>query len=274
MSSTPDVWQRHSSQWQQIGPPLRPGPEDARIMMEALAPALAGANSRPVIGVLGVTPELVQLPWQGTVDLRAFDQSAEMIARVWTPNPNIASEVQVARWQELPAADQSLDAVIGDGSLYVLESLDEYVSVLTQVHRVLRPGGLLALRCFVRPDRVETPQEIKRAVHAGEIGSFHALKLRLSMSLAGPPDYGIAVADVHALFEQVFDDRNALAARTGWTRDTIDTIDAYSNSATRYTCPTFPVLLDLLAPCFTDVVRRHGHYELAGRCPTVATRAK
>ena len=119
--------------------------------MEALAPALAGANSRPVIGVLGVTPELVQLPWQGTVDLRAFDQSAEMIARVWTPNPNIASEVQVARWQELPAADQSLDAVIGDGSLYVLESLDEYVSVLTQVHRVLRPGGRFVCLEFSRP---------------------------------------------------------------------------------------------------------------------------
>lgn len=265
------VWQQHARQWQRIGAPLRPSAEDGRLMLELAAPALAG-KAAPGVVILGVTPELVQLPWPDGTRLLALDQSAEMIAAVWRPHPGVDSRVREARWQTMPVENGSTSLIVGDGSLNALTSLQEYPDVFAEAARVLQPAGALVLRCFVRPDRAETLDEVAAAALAGRIGSMHALKWRIAMALEVDPSFSVAVVDIRAAFERLLPDRDRLAGITGWPLQVIDTIDAYRGVATRYSFPTFAAIRAAAAPLFEPVEVRCGKYELAERCPTVLFR--
>lgn len=239
------VWRKHSRQWHKDGAPLRPTQHDGRLM---------------------------QLPWPDHVQLHAFDHSAEMIASIWRPHAKAASSVQQVRWQSMPLPDHSVEVVVGDGSLNVLPHSDGYGVVMAEVARVLTPNGLMALRCFIGPDRVEALDEIAAAALGGVISSFHALKWRLAMAMDGSENFSVAVADLHAVFNRLFPDRDLLAQRAAWTRETVDTIDAYLGVDTRYTFPTLLALQQLAAPTFHLAEVRHDQYELADRCPTVCFR--
>jgi hypothetical protein len=98
------VWAQYSGQWSRVGPLLEPSPEDTALTLSALRPVFDANYELCRIAVLGVTPELVQLPWPQTVTLDAFDQSADMIAKVWKPNPGVPSSVHEADWRALPLA--------------------------------------------------------------------------------------------------------------------------------------------------------------------------
>lgn len=263
------VWTRHSGQWQRIGSPLKPLPEDAQRALSLLQPALAAAGSQLRVLILGVTQELVQAPWPAGASLLAVDHSGPMIARLWRPNAAVPSEVLQARWQELPLADASVAAIVGDGSLNALPSLDEMPAVLAEARRLLRPGGLMVLRCYIRPDRQESLDAVRDAALQGQVGSFHALKWRVAMALPSDAGFSIAVTDILAAFEQLFTDRDELARRAGWPRESIDTIEAYRDADTRYCFPTLAALADVAGPYFRIVERRCGEYELAERCPTL-----
>ena len=262
------VWKQHSRQWHRVGAPLRPSPEDGDLMMVLANPFLA-SSPHPRVVVMGVTPEVVQLPWPVSTQLLALDHSAEMIAQVWSPHARIQSRVGQARWQAMPVDGGSVDVVVGDGSLNVLPQLDDYGAVLAEIARVLKPDGCLVVRCFVRPDEMESLSDVSRAALDGRVGSFHALKWRVAMALGGEGSFSVAVADIHAAFNRCFPDRNVLAERAGWMRETIDTIDAYRGAATRYTFPTMQAICSVASPLFEIEETRCGHYELKERCPTL-----
>lgn len=260
------VWARHSGQWQRIGSPLRPLPEDAARALAMLAPALTEA---PQLLVLGVTPELVQAAWPADTRLLAVDHSGPMISSIWQANPRIGSAVLQSRWQELPLADRSVAAIVGDGSLNALPHADDIRLVFGETRRVLAPAGLMALRCYIRPDAQESLGEVRDAALGGGIGSFHALKWRIAMALPIGADCSVAVADILAAFDQLFVDRDELARCASWPREIIDTIEAYRGSDTRYSFPTLAELAGMAAPHFRITAHRHGDYELADRCPTL-----
>ncbi len=262
-----DVWGKHANQWQRIGPPLKPSPEDGVLTLAGLQPALE--NGRCRIAVLGVTQELVQLPWPASVELSAYDHSEQMIASVWRPHPVVPSKVACASWQDLPVADAAFDAAVGDGSLNALPDLGCYDGVLRELHRVLAPGARAALRCFVRPDTAETLSAIATEVHTLQVGSFHALKWRIAMSLAQVPGAAVPVASIHQAFDASFPSRTELANQTGWPRALIDTIDVYKGSPTQYSFPTLGEIREKCRPYFEIADIRHGTYELASRCPTL-----
>ncbi|TXI73459.1 MAG: hypothetical protein E6Q49_04540 [Limnohabitans sp.] len=266
------VWVRHSQQWSRVGPPLKPSAEDADITLRALTPDMAIQTGPCRVVVLGVTPELVGLPWPRHVQLFAFDHSARMIADVWSPNPSVPSFVQEADWRSLPLDSSSVHAAVGDGSLNALPGFDVYGLVLRELHRVMAPDALLVLRCFIRPEQAEDLPAIQEAVEAGAVGSFHALKWRLAMSLAAATDGCVAVADIHAAFESLFPDRSKLSNITGWAQAQIDTIDAYRAAPTRYTFPTLQGMRAYCAPWFDVQAVQYAHYELAERCPTLTFR--
>lgn len=240
-------------------------------MLELAAPALAG-QAAPGVVILGVTPELVQLPWPAGTRLLALDQSAAMIASVWQPHPRIASGVREARWQSMPVENGSIRLVAGDGSLNALTSLQEYPDVFAETARVLQPTGALVLRCFVRPERAETLDAVAAAALAGRIGNMHALKWRIAMALDVDHSFSVAVVDIRSAFERLFPDRKRLAGITGWPLQVIDTIDAYRGVATRYSFPTLAAIRAAAAPLFEVGEVRYGRYELAERCPTVLFR--
>ncbi len=261
------VWKRHASQWARVGPPLKPSPEDGALTLAALGPAIQQAPC--LLAILGVTPELVQLPWPQSVELRAYDHSAEMIASLWRKHPSRRSSVAQAGWQQLPVADGSFHAVVGDGSLNALPSLAAYGEVLKELHRTMREGASAVIRCFIRPDRAETLAEVVDAVNAGQVGSFHALKWRIAMCLAAVPGAGVAVRDIRSALDAYFPSRPGLASKTGWPQEVIDTIDAYKDSATCYSFPSLGELRLQCQPYFDIAGVRYGSYELSDRCPMI-----
>jgi len=265
--SIPGVWKHHAAHWQQVGSPLRPTEEDREIILTLSLPALSHSRNTSEVIVLGVTPELVQLNWPGNIRLQAFDHSAEMIASVWRPHFRNPSSVQQVRWQSMPLEDESVDLVIGDGCVTVLPCADDCRAVFAEASRVLKPTGLLVMRCFIRPERAESAEDVVTALYNGMIGSFHALKWRVAMAINPDGEFSVAVAGIHALFERLFPDRDQLAGYTGWSREAIDTIDAYSGTDIRYTFPTISELTELALPFAAVVDARKGTYELAERCP-------
>lgn len=265
------VWKKHADQWQWVGAPLRPTPEDGQLMLQLAQSALSGKSIAHVV-VLGVTPEVVHLPWPAQAQLQAFDHSAEMIAKVWRPHAQVASSVQQVRWEAMPLPGRSVDLLVGDGSLAALPHLQTYRDVLTEVGRVIRPDGVLVVRCFIRPDQPETLETVAHAALSGQIRSFHALKWRVAMAQGLGEDFSVPVVGIRSAFNDIFPDRDHLARLTGWARETIDTIDVYAGTDTRYTFPTLAALRQACAPRFEVADVRHGHYELAERCPTICFR--
>jgi SAM-dependent methyltransferase len=262
-----DVWRDHATKWSRVGSPLRPTEEDTHIMLMLSAPAFSHSKVSSNVIILGVTPELVQLPWPSHARLHAFDHSAEMIASVWRPHSRNPSSVQQACWQKIPLPDESIDLVIGDGCLTMLPCADDYRAVLAESARVLKLTGLLVLRCFIRPERTESLHDVFMAAHAGMIGSFHALKWRVAMAITPDEEFSVAVTEIHTAFERLFPDRDQLACYTGWPRAAIDTIDAYQGRNARYTFPTMSELKQLALPFVEVTDISQGNYELADRCP-------
>ena len=268
------VWSQHAGQWSRVGPPLKPSPEDTALTLSALQVVFDTTHGPCRIAVLGVTPELVQLPWPQRVTLDAFDHSADMIARVWQPHPTVHSSVHEADWRALPLDAGTLHAAVGDGSLNVLPDLDQYPAVLGELHRVLVAQSRVVIRCFIRPDVAEPVPALVAAVLGGQVGSFHALKWCLAMTLAGVSGASVAVADIHEVFEASFPSRSALSEATGWPQEQIDTIDAYRGSPTRYTFPTLVQMREQCERWFEVVTVAYGTYELADRYPTLTLARK
>ena len=241
-------------------------------MMTATRNTLVQQPGTATVAVLGVTPEIIQLPWPDNASLEAFDHSAEMIASLWNPHPRLPSTVRQAGWENLPLPEASVLVAVGDGSLNVLPGLDDYHAVLSEIARVLRPGGLLCLRCFVRPQRRESLESVVDAVYRGEVTTFHTLKWRIAMALSAAPDFTVPVTDIHAAFQSTYPERNDLSRMTGWPIEVINTIDAYQGAPTRYTFPTMAALLEIGARYLAPGDALHGQYELAERCPTMTFR--
>ncbi|HEY7006526.1 MAG TPA: class I SAM-dependent methyltransferase [Sphingomicrobium sp.] len=237
---------------------MRPCPADVDNFRQALAPG----EQRVLL--LGVTPELSVLGKR----LTAVDNSPRMLANVW-PGDSAGRRAILADWTDLPFAEGSFDAVIGDASLNAApEQVDE---VLQEVSRVLAPRGKVAIRLFCAPDEPETLEAIAANVAGGWNGNFHALKWRIAMSLASSrPRASVPVREILEAFNATFPDRDRLAADTGWPAEDISTIDAYIAADHSLGFPTLSSLRRALERHFADISLLPGvGYPLAERCPTV-----
>jgi len=259
-------WPLHARQWARVGPPLRPCPDDVAIAT-AEAEAWARAHGRPPRALLlGVTPELAGMPWPAGTTLLAVDREAAMIDALFAPAPGRRAEV--GDWLALPAPDGAFDLVLGDGSLSNLAFPGDYRRLAAELGRVLAPGGRVVLRLFAAPVEAEPLGAVADALRAGAIGSLHALKWRIAMALQ-PADRNVRVADIWRAFGELVPDRAALARRTGWPPDVIDTIDAYRGSELVYSFPTLAEVRATLDPELAEIACHVPGYELGDRCPTV-----
>jgi SAM-dependent methyltransferase len=263
-------WPLHARQWARVGPPLRPCPDDVAIA-EAEAAAWARARGRaPRALVLGVTPELVQMAWPAGTSLLAVDREPAMIDALFAVAPG--RRAAVGDWLALPARPGGLDLVVGDGSLSNLAFPDDYRRLAAELARVLAPGGRVVLRLFAAPEAAEPVAEAADALRAGAFGSFHALKWRVAMAIQ-PGHRNVRVDDIWRAFAELVPDRAALATRTGWPREVIDTIDAYRGSDVAYSFPTLAEVRAALAPALDEVTCHAPGYELGDRCPTLVAAA-
>jgi SAM-dependent methyltransferase len=263
-----DHWNAQARQWRHIGAPLRPSPPDVADAESAVRELAQGAAQPLRAALLGVTPELAGMDWPRDTRLLAVDRCRGMIAGVWPAPPMQAWAVR-GDWSRLPCESASLDAVVGDGCYTLLPYPQVYSAVTAEVARVLRPGGLFWIRLFVRPETPEPADAVFADLRAGRIGSFHAFKWRLAMALHGTLAEGVPIGQVHARWQREAIDIPALAARTGWSQDSIRTIEAYRDSPTRYHFATLAEARAHLAAHFSETGCRQYDYELGERCPVL-----
>lgn len=254
-------WARYLEHWALLGPPLRP---HAQVIERVRS--LVGSKAECLL--LGSTVEYAVFGPR----IIAVDASFPMLAALWRSGDPTGLGIQ-SDWTRMPISPGTFTHVLGDGSLNAVSSV-VLPAVLDEVKRVLQPQGTLIARVFCRPDTVETAEDIRRDVLAGRLGSFHALKWRVAMSvLRDPASSDIAVHDIRAAVIAQYPDRAELCRRTGWMRAEIDTLDVYDGSTAVYNFPTEAMIVVLLRRRFSDVeIVRCGTYELADRCPLIVAR--
>jgi SAM-dependent methyltransferase len=162
---------------------------------------------------------------------------------------------------------------VGDGSLSNLVYPHEVREVLARVRSSLRPGGRFVCRMFERPEIPQSREELLATAAGPARINFHAFKWQVAMHLAGQTQATIPVPAILALFNELFPDRAALAARTGWPRELIDLVDVYADSDVCFTFMTRAEILAVL-PAGIDDLRFHAcsNYDLAECCPLMSFR--
>jgi SAM-dependent methyltransferase len=217
--------------------------------------------------ILGVTPELCDLPWPAGSTVRAVDRSKEMLTHVWPGRP---SDVCQADWRDLPWAEASFDLVLCDGGWSLLDHPDGQRSLAEGLERVISPGGLFITRLFVPPDQPEQAQAVIEDLEAGKIRDLNVLKLRLGMALTRSSTDGVQLDAVWHALREATGEWPDLAARLGWSLPHLSAIDAYRGSSATYHFVSVTEFMSTLGdgPFVLDEVC-HPTYLLGERCPTV-----
>ncbi len=255
--AAPDGWEDYVRRWAGQLPPLRPHP-DSVIAMAKLLEKQAGTTL-----LLGVTPELASL----STPTIAVDWAESAIRDIW-PGDTEDRHALLGDWRALPLSDVSVGSVIGDGSLNAVRWPHGAHEVACEIDRVLMDDGIIVCRAFVAPDTCEAISVIADEIRTRREPSFAAAKWRMAMALTDA-DGNVAVADIHAAFEDQFPDREQLAQQTGWPLATIAEIDAYRGSAMQLAFPTGAMFERVAAPRFRARWVAAGSYPLASRCPVL-----
>jgi SAM-dependent methyltransferase len=269
-------WSDMTGRWMHVDRPLKPSPDDIAVLERFATIAAQKISQDFVTLLLGVTPEIAGCRWPESTRLTAIDSSPAMIHALW-PAPGIpaASRVICADWRNMPLGSGTIDFIAGDGCNAALSFPIDVSAMLSQVARVLRPGGMFVSRVFVRPEPIETVEDIERDLASGRIGSIHVLKWRLFAALCEDPAVGVRLADVWT----VWNGMRALAARygpeRGWTPPEISTIEIYRGDVeTRFNFPTLAQLRAVISQHFSEQCFIVGGYELADRCPLMVLEGK
>jgi len=271
---TLDHWDTHAKNWHLVGAPLRPSEVDIRVF-ERIAKRAPRAGVELEAVLLGATEELVSMEWPERSRLQVVEREPAMLARLSAPGapvptPDVVVQ-QFGDWRSMSAfAQRSQDLVLGDGCFTTL-TFDEYDRVISEIHRVLRPGGHFAHRFFLQTEPQEQPIDVWESwLASSSVGNFHANKLRLLMSMQKSFTEGVSVHSVWQLWEE----RLAEHAPTA-SDEVAKTIEAYRDSAARYTFPTATELKEKLDAKFNVDFERTPHgYWLAERCPTIVCTRK
>lgn len=267
-------WKKVARQFQLFGPPLRPCRQDIQILESILADWGIPQGARaPRVLTCGVTPELAQLNWPPGTRHIAVDFLPVMIKAVWPGNVPGERVAICGNWLSLPAGDKSVDVVLGDGSFNCQWYPTEYCALARSVHRALKEDGLLIVRTFIQADKPERPEAVFADLAAGNIGSFHAFRLRLYMSLQGS-EPGVAAKHVFDSWKAAGFDSTQLAARMGWPEPVVNTMNLLQRSDAQLSFPTLDQLRAVFSGSFQQVSISWPEYELGERCPILALRPR
>ena len=266
-------WEKHAKQWELVGQPLRPSPEDIDCFSAIVAQFSDEQSRQPLtVLLLGVTPEIAHMHWPENTRLIAADYSSQMIRAVWTMQDQPGRLAISSDWRSLPLQDHEAGIVIGDGCFTLLPYPEGYQALARELRRVLRDDGLLVMRFFVSAAEVTTAEDVHAQLLAGEIGNFHIFKFRLAIALQQSAADGVCVGDVWESWNAQGYDIEALAAQLNWQAGVMRTIDAYRGMPARYTYPTVAEVETALSPWFEPVAQYNHDYEFGENCPTLVLR--
>ena len=253
-TDNPNHWKEHSKQWDQLSSPLRPNDDDMLIYQKFL-------NDNDKALILGVTPELVVL----ADDSICVDLCKERIDLLWDINKTAIQ----ADWLNLPFDKNQFDVVFGDGVFTQFTYPEQCVELVDSVSSQLKHNGKFVTRIFVNNED-ELLESIGVLAVTGAIGSFHAFKWRFVMALLNErSQVNIPVTDILENFNRNFPDREYLSNRSGWSIESINTIDVYKDSPAVYSFPTLHQLEAIRPDEFIIETIECGKYELSECCPIV-----
>ncbi|MEO6396415.1 MAG: class I SAM-dependent methyltransferase [Devosia sp.] len=253
-----DLWAGVGKVWASYKQPLRPGEGVAQQMR-----TLLNTDEADML-LLGVTPEFSRLGRTMT----ALDVAPPMIGVVW-PGDTKTHRAKQGNWLEMPLDEGSVDAVVGDGALCVVSTQAARLKVLSEVARVLRPGGRAAIRLFARPENAGTVDDVVADALAGRVRTTSDLVMRLFYAIPRPgPDYLLNYRDVYEIFESKFPSREPLMKACGFVPEDFRFIDFYRNSESSSSWYPAALAVEEAAEQFSDVrlVPTTG-YPQAERCP-------
>jgi hypothetical protein len=176
----------------------------------------------------------------------------------------------VGDWFNLPTHDAAHHVVIGDGVPICVRYPGQLQQLVCSTRRIVCPNGMVLWRCFVQRETPEDPRDVVDQI--ASCPSFHHFKMRLLMALQRNAREGIAVNDVYRYWTSLHIDKDELAARTGWDRGDIETIEIHNGPNTVHTFPTLAEIQDLLAPCFGTVSVRVPAHGMGESCPLLVMR--
>ncbi|MDD5364457.1 MAG: class I SAM-dependent methyltransferase [Gallionellaceae bacterium] len=261
-------WPEIARLWSQVGPPLRPAAEDLLPLIQGIA-AWAGANGPPRALILGVTPELYRLPWPTGTHLMAIDRTRGMIDAVW-PGPREA--VICADWTAVPLPESSRDIVLCDGGVHLVAHPHGHLAFLSEMKRIVAPGGLCVFRLFAPTSAREEPDQVLSDFLGGAIPNLNILKLRLGMAMQESASEGVELGQVWRAIHHAARDFEQLAGRLGWPLEHLLAINSYRDSTARYHFldPDTVCRLFCQAPGGFELVSfTTPTYLLGERCPTI-----
>lgn len=178
--------------------------------------------------LLGVTPEL-HAAFDNVI---AVDQDRDMITNVWPGDTDTKTAIQ-GEWLQMRWANGSFDNIVCDGGLSMLEDLDNMSYFQHLCMGWLRSGGSVLHRVFERPsgDDAITMERLQAEMSGPATVNWHAFKWLMAFYVAEQQgDSQIRLVSILDLFNDICADRTALSERTGWSIDSINTIDLYQGS--------------------------------------------
>ena len=245
-------------------------------MQRLVADHCGYVDSPPVRAMLlGVTPEIATMQWPGGTELLAVDWNHAMIRSVWPGSEVPKGKVICADWTAIPVVDGACDVVIGDGCFTQLSYPDGYSEVSREICRVLRKGGRFVSRFFARPRSPEMIEQVFEDLWTGKVRNIHAFRFRLDMALQGDDVInGVCLADVWDVWHNAVPEPATLAAKLGWSMETISVMETYRDVDARYHFFTVEQLRHLSAARFVEVECILPDYELGDRCPIMSLKAR
>ena len=269
-----DHWPQNARSWSNLGAPLRPSPDDTRIV-EAAISQWQRRHEAPMPGalLLGATPELAACDWPAGTRLAAMDRNPAVITMLWPVPATPAGAVAIcADWRAMPLALATVDMVVGDGCHVCARFPDEALAINREIHRILRPDGVFVIRVFLRPDRHESLDDIRHDLASGDVGSIHALKWRIAAALHESTADGVRLADIWSAWQTMKPLAEREAARRawgqGWRPGELATLEIHRGLETRFCMPTLGDFRATVADLFFERHSAIGGYELAERCRT------
>jgi hypothetical protein len=261
-------WQETARKWQLLGPPLRPSPQDIEFFKDGVQEWIHHYG-KPRVLLLGVTPEIYNLPWLEGTSFLAVDHSQAMIDAVW-PGPKEGA--LCVDWLSLQLPDSSRDIILCDGGLHLLTYPWEQQQLVRILQAILSDQGLFIIRLYAPPTQQESPDVVLKDLLEGRISNLNILKLRLGMSLLESAAEGVALGMIWQLIHEVAPDLERLASRIGWSVDHMLVINTFRGSTDRFYFVTVNQVIDLFCnnPGGFEVHRlRVPSYELGEQCPTI-----
>jgi SAM-dependent methyltransferase len=267
-------WDGRASAWR-VAPPLAPAPEDVA-WFEAVARRAAAETGRPPRALLlGVTPAIAGMGWPPGTELIAVDWAEGMLRRVWPGQDTPAGSVRVrGDWRALPLIEAGFDLALGDGCYSTFGALADAARAHGEIRRVLRPGGLYAIRCFCRIEPLPSVGALIEDLQSGRLANLDLFRWLLAMAVQGDGPAGVALDAVWRAWAAHVPDAAALCRRVGWTTDALASLQAWENAGVRFSFPSRAELAALVEPGFERLEWQLPSYQPAMCFPRLLMRAR